>query len=116
MRIAKILFLTGFFAGFSPFAPGTIGSIMGIIFYLLFPGGFHSWLLFLVLTYFAIRLSGESYELFLEKDSDRIIIDEILGMWLALLITSSKGFYHILEAFLIFRFLDIYKPFYVDRM
>lgn len=116
MRIAKLLFLTGLFVGYSPIAPGTLGSIFGILLYLIFPKGLYVFLLYIILTYLAIKFSGESKELFLEEDSERIVIDEILGMWLALMITGSHSFTHVLEAFLIFRFLDIYKPMYVDRM
>ncbi len=116
MRIAKLLFLTGLFVGYSPIAPGTLGSVLGIVLYSIFPKGVYVFLLYILLTYLAIKLSGESRELFLEEDSERIVIDEVLGMWLALIITGSHNFTHILEAFLIFRFLDVYKPMYVDRM
>lgn len=116
MRTVKVLFLTGFLVGFSPFAPGTLGSLIGVLVYFVMPKSFIGFVLLNILSYIAKVLSDESYELFGSSDSSRVVIDEVLGMWLALLVAGVTCFYHVMEAFLIFRFLDIYKPLYVDRM
>lgn len=49
------------------------------------------------------------------KDSSKIVIDEVVGMWIALLLVPSGWFYTIL-VFLLFRFFDIIKPFFIKRM
>lgn len=43
-------------------------------------------------------------------DDKRIVIDEVAGMWIALIPAALNPF-HILVAFALFRFFDILKPF-----
>ena len=113
MRTLKILFLTGLGAGFSPVAPGTAGSIVGLLFYLIFLSRLpHTLniLLFIFVFAVAIYFSNQSFEIFGEEDSSKIVIDEILGIWASLMFIKLS-FYSVVDAFLIFRFLDIYKPY-----
>ncbi len=118
MRTLKILFLTGLGAGFSPVAPGTAGSIVGLLFYLIFLSRLpHTLniLLFIFVFAVAIYFSNQSFEIFGEEDSSKIVIDEILGIWASLMFIKLS-FYSVVDAFLIFRFLDIYKPYPVRLM
>ena len=48
-------------------------------------------------------------------DPSVVVIDEVAGMWIALLGAQHAGWYF-LAAFLIFRFLDITKPGPVNRL
>ena len=50
-----------------------------------------------------------------EKDPSRVIIDEVAGQWLGLLILPD-GMLYIAGAFLLFRFLDILKPWPIRQM
>ncbi len=109
MRIAKVLFLTGLGTGLIPFAPGTWGSLLGLFFYLIFYKLPVAFLIYLAVLALGVKLSSSSYMLFGEEDSSKIVIDEVLGMWTALL-GLKLSFWLIVIAFLMFRFFDIYKP------
>jgi len=62
-----------------------------------------------VLTLLAVYASGEAERIFDEKDSPRIVIDEIVGLlWSLALVGSTIG--RIVLAFFLFRIFDILKP------
>jgi phosphatidylglycerophosphatase A len=105
---------TGGYSGYSPIAPGTAGSIVGIFIYIfifrLNPP------LYLLLIVFVVMIgvwsSGEAEEIFEKKDSQEIVIDEVAGMLISLFLLPH-GFFIIFSGFLIFRIIDIVKPFYI---
>ncbi len=106
-------FATVFNVGTLPIAPGTWGSLAGIIGWALFftLGGTHE--LFLILTgfiFFAGVVSAEivSKELKL-KDPSVVVIDEWVGQWIALWFLPLSLLWGII-AFLFFRLFDIFKP------
>jgi len=102
---------TGFGSGYAPIAPGTAGSLVGVVLYLALT---HlPWPLRLVtilfLTLFAVYVSGEAEKIFNKKDSSYIVIDEIVGQQFALFLVPPKVLY-IALGFLLFRLFDIVKP------
>ena len=111
--------------GLAPLAPGTAGSIFG-------------WILFIVLSHYidfilglsaavavlAILISGEASKNLVEKDHKSIVIDELVGIWFAMipvLFIASTQYERSLYAFLaliFFRVFDIFKPYpisYIDK-
>jgi phosphatidylglycerophosphatase A len=105
------LIATGLGSGYSPFAPGTAGTLVAIPLYLALSS--LSWPLYLVsvsaLTLLAVYASGEAERIFDRKDSPRIVIDEIVGfLWALALVGPTAG--RIAAAFFLFRTLDILKP------
>jgi phosphatidylglycerophosphatase A len=103
---------TGFGSGFSPFAPGTAGTIVGIpLYYIFSPFSGPIYLLtILALSFLACYVSGEAERIFRQKDPSAIVIDEIVGLlWAMFLITPT--IVHIFIAFVLFRFFDIAKVF-----
>lgn len=114
-----ILVATGGYVGNSPVAPGTVGSIWGLpIAFVLsqFPLGFASGIL-IALSVGAIWVAGRAAALMGRKDPGAIVIDEVVGMAVALLglpLTPAT----IIGGFILFRLLDIIKPFpvgWLDR-
>ncbi len=112
------LISTGLGTGLSPFAPGTVGSILALFIY--FIPGFHylyvmipSIVIFFIWgTYSADRMEG-AYG----HDPSRVVIDEIVAVWISLLFLPQRLFLAV-AAFFLFRILDILKPFpanYFDR-
>jgi len=103
---------SGFGAGFSPFAPGTAGSLVGVALYALVHD-WH-WSLYIALTLFittaGIPICGRAEKIFGEKDSRKIVIDEIAGQLIALFAVPFSIF-EVTAAFLLFRLFDIFKPF-----
>lgn len=53
-----------------------------------------------------------------EKDSSMIVVDEVIGMWIALIPVAGLTAWQIVAAFLLFRFFDVLKPWpisYLDK-
>ena len=103
---------TGFGCGYVPVAPGTAGSLVGVLIYLLLA----SFSTFVVKILFAgclfilgIFVSGMAEKVFRETDARAIVIDEISGMFLTLLLLPRQVYLPL--AFVLFRGLDIFKPF-----
>ena len=109
---------TCFKIGHLPIAPGTWGSLVAII-------GWWLWLQYLdplvfivlIIAIFAIGVFATNtiIDHTGEKDPSRVIIDEVAGQWLGLLILPD-GMLYIAGAFLLFRFLDILKPWPIRQM
>ncbi len=93
-------------------APGTFGSLAGLIYYTVF---FYTlsplpYLLFLALTSFlAIGICGVAEVYFKAKDPGYIILDEFVAMPLCFLFLKPR-WPLILIGFAVFRFFDILKP------
>lgn len=112
------LVATGAGSGLSPVAPGTVGSLLALIVYsipdfekpyVILPAII---LFFLWGTYAADRM-----EKMYGHDPSRVVIDEIVAVWISL-VFLPKRLLLALMAFLIFRILDIFKPFpasYFDK-
>ena len=107
---------TGFYSGYSPIAPGTAGSAVGVLIYLLAfslqLSAFNYLLLTISIVLIGIWVSGKAEYLFKRKDSQKIVIDEIAGILISLFMLPH-GFWIVLSGFLIFRIIDISKPFYI---
>jgi len=103
---------TGCFVGNIPIAPGTFGTIAGLLFCLfLSKAGFLS-ATFIVVVFiiFAVWIAGEAEKIIKQKDPGRIVIDEIAGIMVTLL-GLPFNFVSVISGFFIFRILDIVKPF-----
>jgi phosphatidylglycerophosphatase A len=109
---AVILFIAqGAYSGRSPFAPGTAGTLVGILLYLGVKNfspisyGILCVILCGIGTY-----SAEKAECMLgSKDSPSIVIDEIAGYLIAMFMVSS-GWRYVAAGFFLFRLLDVVKP------
>ena len=106
-----LVFATGFGAGYSPVASGTVGTAVAIpIFILLSQWGTAGVLAGLV----TIALLGIPAADYLERDSGvtdpgMVVIDEIAG-YLLTMAGSPVSAGHIIAGFFLFRFFDIVKP------
>ncbi len=58
---------------------------------------------------------GNKVEPYWGKDSYRVVIDEVAGMWIAVLFISPS-LPLLIAGFILFRFFDIVKPLYIRRM
>ena len=108
-------FASVIFIGYAPFASGTVGSVPAAVvaFYL---GGMPIVLLLLAVVLFILGTiaSSRGEEIFGRKDPSEIVIDEFVGMLVAVLWlpTTWKS---VGAAFLLFRLFDILKPFPAGR-
>ncbi|ANH45511.1 phosphatidylglycerophosphatase A [Helicobacter pylori] len=107
----RACFLTLFFSGYSKKAPGTIGSLVALLLGLpvlifsantLFLGAIFVGLI-------AITQIDKEEEESKIHDSSYIVIDELVGMWLAMAI-SGLSLAGVILSFIFFRIYDITKP------
>lgn len=120
MLILNRLFLllaTGFGTGYSPIAPGTLGTLIAVpIYYFLSNISSPIYEITLIGFFFlSIWVSGNAEIAFGKKDDRRIVIDEVIG-FLITMHWVPKNIYFILIGFLLFRFFDILKPFPIRRL
>ena len=108
--IEKILG-SGFYSGYSSFASGTVGSITALIIYLI-PGFENPSLMILSISVFILIgvPIADKFEKIYGKDPKECTIDEVVGMWITLLFLPKKIWWIVL-AFLIWRAMDIIKPY-----
>jgi phosphatidylglycerophosphatase A len=114
-----IFFATGGFSGKIPYGPGTFGTIVGLplCFILSRADLAVSGSTTLVFIFFAIWMAQEAERLLNLVDPGCIVIDEIAGILVALWGLPFNSF-TVVSGFVIFRILDILKPFpisYLDR-
>ncbi len=119
MRQVIIFLATGIYTGYSPVAPGTAGSVVGLIIGYLFcaPIWNHEPMMFVLIfaavMFLSCLIAGRAEEIFIEHDSSKIVLDEVLGM-IATMFLNPLGWGSLLGGFLLFRLFDIIKPFPAD--
>ena len=112
-----ILFLaTGFYSGYAPIAPGTAGSVVGLVLAwgITIPLEHRSPLaaISLIAALFGVGcwLSGRAEGLLDQHDSAHIVIDEITGMALTMYLCPAADWVALATGFALFRLFDILKP------
>ncbi len=110
---------TGLGVGHIPLAPGTMGTLVGVVLYLIFsrilPHPLSYGIMMVVFTSFGIWISEKCEGYLREKDSKVIVIDEIDG-FLITMFALPFSFRFILLGFILFRIFDILKPFKIERI
>ncbi len=105
---------TGLGAGYAPLAPGTAGSLLAVIVFLLWPQNVLCWI-FVTLFFLLI---GIPVSTFIEKekgeDPSLVVIDEVVGQWTTLLFLPFFNWKVALAGFFLFRLFDIWKPFPIN--
>ncbi len=113
----RACFLTLFFSGYSKKAPGTIGSLVALLLglpVLIFSAN----TLFLGAVFIgliAIAQIDKEEEESKIHDSSYIVIDELVGMWLAMAI-SGLSLAGVVLSFIFFRIYDITKPSLIGKI
>lgn len=108
---------TGLGAGFSPVAPGTFGSAVGLL--LFWPvRALSPWLHLAgaaALALAGIAAGGRLASRMKVEDPGRVVIDEVAGMWVSLLFLPFT-WRTALIAFVAFRVMDMVKPWPARQM
>ena len=108
---------TGFGVGYSPIAPGTLGTLIALpLYYFLSEISSPLYEITLIGFFFLSVWISENAEIFFrKKDDQRIVIDEMMGFLITMLwVPKTTRF--ILIGFFLFRFFDILKPFPIRRL
>ncbi|HMC58093.1 MAG TPA: phosphatidylglycerophosphatase A [Candidatus Solibacter sp.] len=106
---------TWFGCGYSPAAPGTAGSVaalaIGIVLHEY--AGF-AWWHFLILAAAlsgpAVWAAGAAADAHKTKDPQFVVIDEVLGQWIAMAGARTFNWKSYALALILFRLFDIFKP------
>ena len=116
-RLAVVVCSFGY-VGFFPFAPGTVGSAAGILVYLAcraFAVPFVDLLAIVVLFVAGVALTKTCEDDLRCVDPGPVVIDEVMGMLITLYMVPV-GWGGLLVGFLLFRALDVWKPFPARRL
>lgn len=116
----------GFGTGLSPVAPGTVGSLVGVLFYILLASmpALYYWTITAALLLAGVWICGRSSALLGVPDHGGIVWDEIVGYLITMgpigLVAArlQTEWLTIMAGFVLFRIFDIVKPWpigWVDR-
>ncbi len=124
-KIAKTI-ATALGCGYAPKAPGTIGSIFGVILFYIF----NTLLLRITNNDTIIVLSNTVLIIFTfiigvwaitkvhqewKHDSGKIVIDEVVGVFITLFLVPIDWKYYLM-GLVLFRIFDIWKPLYIRKI
>lgn len=112
------VFLTFFYTGLLPKAPGTWGTIAGAVLgigILQYLGTETLFLSMVLLTIIAIKEIDKEEKESGIHDASEIVIDEVAGIWLAMAM-SGATMIQIVLSILFFRLFDIWKPSIIGRI
>ncbi len=110
-RLARVI-ATGLGSGYSPIAPGTAGSLVGLLFFWPLARVPLVWLAAVIVGLFFVGVAASTAvaDQVGLHDPSIVVVDEVIGMWITLALlpftplTAALGF-------LLFRLMDIVKPY-----
>jgi len=119
--IKEFLF-TGFFSGYFPKAPGTAGTVIGLLLYVIeytvFGRNLHwgvNLVVLALLFYPSVLICGWGEAFFGEKDPGPVVWDEIIGYFVTMLFLPFNWKIAI-AGFFVFRIIDVWKPFPIYQL
>ncbi len=118
--ILPVIIGTGFGAGFWPWGPGTAGAVLATAIWFAMSAVMGQTALIVVtavlIVVFTILGTWATARLepFWGEDPSRIVADEMVGVWIPLLLASEWK--TALAALLLFRFFDILKPLGIRKL
>ena len=113
LRRAVIGFATVGPVGYAPIAPGTAGSVAGLVLFWAVRSTRSTWFevaMLLVVTGAGVAAVSAAEARFRRRDPGLVVIDEVAGM-LVTLLAVPVGLTGALIGFFAFRVFDIFKPF-----
>ena len=110
-----MLIATGFYSGYLPKAPGTWGSLVGLLLFFLLHTLSLPVYIVVVAGLFAAGsfAAGEAEKILDNRDPGVVVIDEIVGILIAMTAVPATPVTMVL-GFILFRIFDIAKPFPVN--
>lgn len=116
MNAVARLIATFVYTGYFPFAPATFATAVFLALYWFIPGG--EWLVHwavLLATAVVSVPASTAVEKTLGKDPHCVVIDEVVGIQIAL-VGAQPTLAGVAAAFVLFRVFDIAKPFPIHRL
>ena len=124
MNIIYKTIATSFGLGYAPIAPGTVGAMGGVALLWFASLGvisykFHTFqmgfLILIVLTTVIGAWATKQLEQEWGEDPSKVVIDEVVGVWIALF-WLPLNWPHFLIGFCLFRLFDIWKPLGIRKL
>lgn len=116
-KMIKDVFLSVFYSGYVPRASGTMGSLLSAL--LGAPILYYSQETLFLLSIFIALVAIKHIDIYEANggvhDDKSIVIDELVGMWLAMAFIGF-GLVQIALAFVLFRIFDIFKPSFIGKI
>jgi len=111
LRSPDGLLAFGFGSGLSPFAPGTMGTLIAIPFVFALKGlqAPIFWMTLFLLFWLGVYVCDRVSQKLGVHDHGGIVWDEMVGYWLSIAFVPLQ-WHWLLAAFVLFRFFDIVKP------
>jgi phosphatidylglycerophosphatase A len=108
---------TGFGSGYSPFAPGTAGSLVGLVLFWPLQRLDLGLQVVVVIAVFVlgVAVAGDVARRVGREDPGIVVVDEVVGMWISLL-ALPWGPGVAFAGFFLFRIMDVVKPFPARRL
>jgi phosphatidylglycerophosphatase A len=108
---SALVVATGFGSGYSPFAPGTAGSLVGLLLFWPLAGRppAQVFAATVIVSLVGILAAHHVSHTLGQKDPGLVVVDEVAGQWVTLLLlpftlgTAIAGFF-------LFRLMDVIKP------
>lgn len=102
----------GFGSGLSPYAPGTMGTLVAIPLYLLIANLSLTFYLGIIIAGFVLGVyfchsTSEALDV---HDHPGIVWDEVIGFWITMIAVPVLNWQWLATGFVLFRFFDIVKP------
>lgn len=113
---------TGFGSGFSLVAPGTAGALLATLIWFGLSYCFSAtallWITVACVLLFTVAgiWATNQLEPYWGEDPSRVVVDEMVGVWIALLAAPAGHLWYGIAAFVLFRFFDILKPLGIRKM
>ena len=107
---------TFFYLGKFPFAPGSWGSLGALILWIFLPSSYLLQMIMIIILFSIGVISSKKMAAAMDDhDPSEVVIDEAVGMWIALfMLPHSIAIYSM--AFILFRIFDIFKPSFIYRV
>jgi phosphatidylglycerophosphatase A len=111
MLFVALALATALGVGYFPFAPGTLGSLVGLALWVVLPASAGAQAIAIVALFAAGSWSGTIAEKhFNTSDPAHVVIDEVMGMLITLFM-NPVGWKGAALAFFLFRAMDVVKPY-----
>lgn len=120
-RGIAVALATWFYTGYSPVAPGTVASLGAwvIAWALVHRAGLPSWtfaVVALAMVPLAVWCAEQASAEFGLDDPSRVVIDEVVGLWVAVGAAAGGSWPQWITALVLFRVFDIAKPLGLRRL
>ena len=120
--LIPVILATGFGSGYCPVAPGTAGALLATIIWLVYtlflpPATCIVLTVALTLLFTVLGVWATNKVIpFWGEDPHRVVVDEMVGVWIPLIASPAGNLWYALASFVLFRFFDIAKPLGVRQM